>query len=167
MWFVISIWPYWSRREARHVRERNSSPELLLGRNRRGFLKSTSVRLDVFQMAVPRVIWRGGVTGVLNLPPPHLAFPATALTLGFLSVSHFWLRNINYYCCELSLISPASRPFRLLTSTFFLSRPLFYGAPRTNITYLLDPELSNNYVMYTAIHIVPRVDLIVSKGKKE
>ena len=78
-------------------------------------------------------------------------------------------------------MSPASRPFTLLPPAIFLSRPLTLPSPiirgyhhqssappppRTNLTYLLDPELSNNDVMYTAIHIVPRVDLIVSKGQK-
>ena len=121
-------------------------------------------------MAVPGVT--AGYRGVQTFRLPYLAIPASALILGFLSLSLFWLRNINYYCCEISPISPASRPFRFLPPAIFLSRPLLYGVPHhnpppeTNITYLLDPELSNNYIMYTAIHIVPRVDFIMSKGQK-
>lgn len=84
-----------------------------------------------------------------------------------------------FFDCEILTITVAKFPLFLplpdLLDSYLLlfssPDPYYTGfltitPPETNITYLLDPELSNNYIMYTAIHIVPRVDFIMSKGQK-
>ena len=114
--------------------------------------------------------------------------PSVSRTLQFRLPPLFLASSLYpFFDCEILTIIVANFPLFLplpdLLDSYLLlfsspdpqpSRPLLYGAPptiapppsRTNITYLLDPELSNNYVMYTAIHIVPRVDLIMSKEQK-